>query len=309
MNTTRIQQLFNQNITERPHENSMREMQAKPFRYKVKEGSPKCGPKQTSSDNDLDYTIDDPGTDDLLRPNMGRANFTIRTSKLSPKLKHSSPQSSSTEKVGKAKCSCINCKPCTKKSEPCRWCQFGRAENKLLLKKLEGYEKPHVPMRQRNDDFCLNLLIFAFFYWLTAQLFAQQTFCLIGSWAMLSLTCYFNMVVIDQEYSERGVKPFFIANLHTGLHKSIIREEPLLGWARVVTRPGGDEQERQCVGEVATVACLPVARRFRVSSSNVPPSSPLIASPTHQAGGVHRTRYSQDISTYVKGAHGVGSQG
>jgi hypothetical protein len=42
-------------------------------------------------------------------------------------------------------------------------------------------------MRQRNDTFSFTLMVFAFFYWLSATLFAEQMFCLVVSWALLGL--------------------------------------------------------------------------------------------------------------------------
>tara|TARA_R110002003_G_scaffold1048_12_gene22249 strand:- start:4836 stop:5306 length:471 start_codon:yes stop_codon:yes gene_type:complete len=101
--------------------------------------------------------------------------------------KRTHPWSAVISKEANSRCSCVGCKPCTQPREPCSFCQFGRAENRLLLKKLEGYEKEHAPMRQRNDTFSFTLMVFAFFYWLSATLFAEQMFCLVVSWALLGL--------------------------------------------------------------------------------------------------------------------------
>ncbi|KAH7089871.1 hypothetical protein FB567DRAFT_521741 [Paraphoma chrysanthemicola] len=133
------------------------------------------------------------------------------------------PQTTAVEEGAESRCSCSKSKPCTKKSQGCGWCQFGRAKNMVLLKKLEGYEKKHAPMQQRNDHFVYTLMIFAFFYWLSSTLFAEQMFCLVASWVLLAVVsarrrsilieqtnihqaCCFSLFIIDQEYVERGVR-------------------------------------------------------------------------------------------------------
>ncbi|KAH7073563.1 hypothetical protein BKA63DRAFT_566759 [Paraphoma chrysanthemicola] len=120
------------------------------------------------------------------------------------------PQMTAVEEEAESRWPCSKSKPYTKKTQDCGWCQFGRAENLVLLKKLESYEKKHAPMQQQNDHFVYTLMIFAFFYWLSATLFAEQMFCLVASWVLLAVACYFSLFIIDQEYLERGVRSLAI---------------------------------------------------------------------------------------------------